>query len=562
MTLKDVLFSTYKLLIYLGSLIAVLFISYVIFSELSNPNLPSTSFGVFDVNRIGAKLKDGELKDLKLPTIVNTDSSVTVHLDTSKFKDRTDISMATMLVYENFYCYVDDELVYSYEVGSKNTLKSGGFSAHIIDFPFSLKGRDLKLVYEPTLGKDVGVRISDISMGERYDIIVHKFLKEDILTMMVSLLMVIFFIASLVIATIYYKNKHWDSGVMYMGLFSLLVALYAAPQAFIVRYQLSSYHLSLYSLEYIVIMLASVPLLAMLRGKLNPKYDIVFCILMLINSINAIVQILLVLLSDIEFKNLQYISNALLIASAIVVVASLLATDSSKYYQKRQLVYSFMPVAFSVVFGLAISILEGMPVHVEFILLGVSVFLFVQTIQTIKIFLRLKDEKTKRNLYETMAYMDILTSLENRTAYTSYIEDEKNALTPKWVVVIDVNNLKFINDNLGHDYGDFALQYAGRMIKAMHENFDMRSFRTGGDEFVVFINEDRQFDVQRFLLDLSTVNIEKLDEEEKQIKPKLAFGYSFFDPAGGKNLERVVYFADKSMYEDKRIKKKESGYEW
>ena len=91
-------------------------------------------------------------------------------------------------------------------------------------------------------------------------------------------------------------------------------------------------------------------------------------------------------------------------------------------------------------------------------------------------------------LYRDMANTDFMTELKNRNSYET---DRQNLdAKKKWngltVAVIDVNNLKLVNDRLGHAVGDDCIVNAARVLQSV-ESQKVTAYRYGGDEFMVIM---------------------------------------------------------------------------
>ncbi|MBQ7669664.1 MAG: diguanylate cyclase [Clostridia bacterium] len=150
------------------------------------------------------------------------------------------------------------------------------------------------------------------------------------------------------------------------------------------------------------------------------------------------------------------------------------------------------------------------------------------------------------NLVRSLAYVDGLTGLENRTAYEDHVkrlDDEIADGTAKFAVIVyDLNELKEINDKNGHDAGDRALlKIAVSLIKAFPE---AAIYRTGGDEFAVIIEGDCQ--------DISE-RLERVDKALAEGEPiASAKGFSVFDAGTDMYYREVYKRADNAMYDDKK----------
>lgn len=93
---------------------------------------------------------------------------------------------------------------------------------------------------------------------------------------------------------------------------------------------------------------------------------------------------------------------------------------------------------------------------------------------------------------ERIAVRDPLTPLYNRrfflTALTERLARAKRYDAKAAVLFIDINKMKFINDQFGHGAGDFALVHAAQLVRTSIRSTDVAA-RIGGDEFAVILEE-------------------------------------------------------------------------
>jgi diguanylate cyclase (GGDEF)-like protein len=101
--------------------------------------------------------------------------------------------------------------------------------------------------------------------------------------------------------------------------------------------------------------------------------------------------------------------------------------------------------------------------------------------------LRNKKKQTKVRKEDRRKYTDILTSLKNRNYLNLNMpiwEDSK--IYPQTIVVIDLNNIKYVNDNYGHEAGDnLIVAAASTLVNTQLENSEI--IRTDGNEFLVYL---------------------------------------------------------------------------
>ncbi len=159
------------------------------------------------------------------------------------------------------------------------------------------------------------------------------------------------------------------------------------------------------------------------------------------------------------------------------------------------------------------------------------------------------------------AYVDSLTHVRNKGAYSRYIEgiqeriDRKNDEVVFAVGMFDCDNLKYINDRYGHEKGDVYLMTACRLICRVFQHSPV--FRLGGDEFCVILqNEDFQNKdaLSQQFFD-AMVEISSSAETEWE-EVHVAMGISSYDKQTDHNVNDVVRRADELMYENKRMRKR------
>lgn len=151
------------------------------------------------------------------------------------------------------------------------------------------------------------------------------------------------------------------------------------------------------------------------------------------------------------------------------------------------------------------------------------------------------------------ARKDMLTGAKNKNAYKDLERAVSNALRMgdrdlKYALVVcDLNDLKRINDELGHIVGDEYIRLACKML------FDTFShspvYRIGGDEFAVFLKDRDYYNREALLRVLKNQVLNNLHNGDGAV---IAAGISDFDPESDKSLSDVFQRADRDMYENKK----------
>ena len=154
---------------------------------------------------------------------------------------------------------------------------------------------------------------------------------------------------------------------------------------------------------------------------------------------------------------------------------------------------------------------------------------------------------------------DPLTGLRSKSAFvrkSNELNHQKKAQFS--IVMVDMNNLKKINDVYGHKAGDQYIIGCCDMIKNVFKKSLI--YRIGGDEFVVILTgedyEDRMALVEKLKSDFDTCY--RQEDKDPWLRFSAAVGMADKE-AGDRSFEAVFQRADERMYEDKAIFKKNFG---
>ena len=150
-----------------------------------------------------------------------------------------------------------------------------------------------------------------------------------------------------------------------------------------------------------------------------------------------------------------------------------------------------------------------------------------------------------------LAYTDPLTNIKNKHAYVEKEEEldkliAGNQILEFSIIVFDLNDLKYINDNLGHDDGDTYIIDSVNLIKKYFPNDTL--YRYGGDEFVLPIIGET-YSKRHDILDLFDKNIE---DNIKNGGPIVSTGISDYRPGVDYTYRAVFVRADERMYVRKK----------
>jgi len=156
----------------------------------------------------------------------------------------------------------------------------------------------------------------------------------------------------------------------------------------------------------------------------------------------------------------------------------------------------------------------------------------------------------------TESFRDALTGTLNRRAFTEGVGLEAAKSTFGCVLVLDLDDLKNINDRLGHHAGDDLLKHLVAELRLSLRASD-KVYRMGGDEFLVVMPRARaEHAAPRLDLLLKQAPRLKLAERERGLRLKASLGAA--DYSSEADMGHAVKEADRLMYEVKR-RHKETG---
>ena len=147
-----------------------------------------------------------------------------------------------------------------------------------------------------------------------------------------------------------------------------------------------------------------------------------------------------------------------------------------------------------------------------------------------------KDSKIK--------YIDLLTSLKNRNYLNDHIEAWDNSeIYPQTIIIVDLNNIAYINDNYGHNEGDEVIREAANILIRNQIN-NSEIIRTNGNEFLIYLVDYNEKDVVTY--------IRKLNKEFKDLAHGFgaAIGYSVIND-GIKTIDDAINEATLDMRNNK-----------
>lgn len=154
---------------------------------------------------------------------------------------------------------------------------------------------------------------------------------------------------------------------------------------------------------------------------------------------------------------------------------------------------------------------------------------------------------------EDLAHRDVLTGLSNRRAFVRDLSRLRQSKMDHWLLLLDIDHFKLINDSFGHDMGDGVLAAVGRTLGWWEsENAGRLAARWGGEEFIVLIERSQAASPAE--------DIEKLRDLFADLSVnlpwpgdlKLSVSIGCVELEDGTDTDEAIGRADAALYQAKR----------
>lgn len=196
-----------------------------------------------------------------------------------------------------------------------------------------------------------------------------------------------------------------------------------------------------------------------------------------------------------------------------------------------------------------------------YIKIAMIIFIMINSVSYVQQVIIASLKINESEIYRKLAFTDLMTKLKNRSAYDHFL----NTLTEEIfehisIIEVDIDGLKYTNDNFGHSYGDELIIEVSSIIKEVFDDFG-ECFRIGGDEFeIILLNKDKEFVLG--LID----SFKKLIDERKLSNGRsiyVSIGFTFDDGqlSTYDSITNIINVTDRLMYENKHLNKMNNNYE-
>ena len=163
---------------------------------------------------------------------------------------------------------------------------------------------------------------------------------------------------------------------------------------------------------------------------------------------------------------------------------------------------------------------------------------------------------------ESKIYMDPLTQINNRNNLNHYLNRSLKNISRSeklYVLMLDIDRFKDINDMYGHQAGDNALIKLANVLRSVC-NDSLRHFvaRYGGDEFIIVASVDSENDIKNIIDSIRSKLSELCETEKISYKLDVSIGFALWDPDHMDSIQHLISAADDALYENKNKRKQKA----
>lgn len=455
---------------------------------------------------------------------------------------------------------IDGETIYQTSVyESKFYNRSPGNLRNIVKISSRQSGKVLEIrifmVYDTN-----AVTLDSVYLGDKADIIIYIF-ESQIFEILISLFLVLLGVVLVIIEVLpTYGKTRKNHGFLWIGMFALQTGVWSLLETNILQFVVHDMRI-LQFISNMLMITDTMPLLLYLNAEyqlFKNKYIRTLGYL----ATGFIICAVLVQYSGIgDLHKMLNVSIFLMMIEDIVLFIAVikklinLSKEHKPYLNCVLQIIGISSLWFFGIFESIRSLHEDRIDRAGLIRIGMLLLCFFFALSNQIETYRILEQGLKYDFVRKLAYQDGLTGLGNRTAYLETIQElEKKELTKEaiGIIYLDINNLKTVNDTIGHESGDDLIRIAGNIIKDSfgHQG---KTFRIGGDEFCVLMTGTNLMERYEHANGVFIQLIEEVNQAQwYPFIVQIAHGFAICRELNHESIDSAIAEADGAMYENKQ----------
>lgn len=437
----------------------------------------------------------------------------------------------------HFRVRLNGEVIYDFY----NDLNESGAGRHWIVLPPHIAGQEL--VIEAAQEKPGKIYLAS------KDTLMLRFVKDNSYALYFGSFALLLGIIVIAVNLYLWKRglEEGGKGAGHLGAFIVLAGMWILTDSEILQV-LTNNTSAIWLCSYLCFIMMPVPLLTFLMSNFRERRRI-WIILRHLFVGCSIVCLIVYLLQLAPLNWILPIVHVLFVVTVVTILwRSIVEFRRYRSPELRKILIGFgLLIVFGVMALTAFYTDQANHIYPYLYCIGICLFVFY-LLQAA--FLRL-GYVLKRNAdvdaYQRLAHMDALTKLDNRTSFMKE-EGSNDDVEQLAYLIMDINDLKMVNDKYGHREGDQLIVDAADCI---HEIFSGtgQCFRIGGDEFAVILKELSDQAIQSLIMKFYQ-KVENMNYRRK-VPLSIAVGYAARTDRS-KTMQMLYEEADANMYANKK----------
>lgn len=493
--------------------------------------------------------RENQQKEIVLPVKLDIDTGTDCIL-TNTFPN-TLVPGAAICIFttgQSIRIIVENQILYEHgEDCSKYLGRTPGSSWNIIRIPETYAGKEFQMQIQAPYQTYSG-DIDGVLYGSK-SAILFEIIRDHGFGFVVAIITLLMGMGLFFLYWILREDVYRNNSLLYLSLFTICLSLWLIGESQMLQFITGNYVIVV-NLTYLALMVFPMPYLLFHRTSFEHKLKDWSHVLFIAFFVNFIVVVGLTVLGISDFYQMLPTTHFLIFLGMIYIVASLI----------MEILYSGNDIAKSQLIPIGILVFCGLfelfyfycideKRVTDFFGMGLPVYICFMGYITIKRIKKLKEGTLERDYFAKLAYLDILTGGNNRTAYYRDLEQLNLDENEVFIALFDINELKYINDNYGHKYGDDAIREGYLIINRCFQQIGT-CYRIGGDEFACLM-VNTKFDEIKIAMNHLTEQAKNHDAQ-CQYPFAIACGIAKHDAEQDEKFDNSYARADANMYCDKK----------
>lgn len=445
---------------------------------------------------------------------------------------------------EQIYIYQDNNLIYSLDKGKTPIGETPGKAFHFIEIP----SEKCKITVV-SQSKYINNSSLAFTIGNR-NFVIRETLIQSLPYILVYLIIFLVGVLLFFYWIIVRKELTNNKVGLYLSLLLTVSGLWFIRGSDFVSILIRDYIAS-YFMGYILFLQIPLLLFAFLvyywQSPCKAWIKNTYCI---ISCFNMLVCIFLHISGIKEFRETVFITHILLILSFAYAFYGMYA-----YWKKHGIDYKIVLTCIPLLVAVMSTLNDYFGFYKNagssYKVGGIVILLFLIFISAVTFYelsLQLREGR-KNAIYKKLAITDLLTGLNNRNAYETWENEHKQNFDDTSIILCDLNNLKYYNDNYGHEIGDRYIIAASEILsKAIGDKGVC--YRIGGDEFIIILKDTTPKIIKETLYKIESMQ-QEFNRNSGSLIMEIACGYATAEP-NDNYVTDIVKRADIAMYAHKK----------